>query len=430
MMPPAPEPPPLPVEPPADLPPVPLPEATQPAPSLTLSSLFSTPTPPTRPVVDIAAPPLETIAEVPPLRLVDDEDTALGTDTESLAGNTERRTPPSVATIREMLQDARDKGDKRREALLLQSLGQHNMDMGRVPEAVGYFKEALTAFETVNDSEGMLATLDVLASLSSFTGNSQDALLFATRGVNFAQQINDKSRLGKLMLRLGDIRLAHGDLPSATDTFQQAVETLRGTDEWVAVGVAMTKLGRAHLQGQQAEQARHILEAALSIFRKERRADHEARVLGELGRVYTSLSEWSKAEDHHEEALTLAREQFDQTTEAEQFAAIGYLRELMNDREGAILFYRRALHTAYLVNDAKLQVACAIQLGEFMVEDTRTLNQAVQLLREANEKAPSAAAERLLKRAEQRLKRASSAGLNIPPAEASNRDFAAKAYVA
>jgi tetratricopeptide (TPR) repeat protein len=356
----------------------------------------------------------------------------MGIDVPELAAaqDTEHHTPPSVATIRDMLAEARAKGEKRREALLLQSLGQHNMDMGRVPEAIDFFKQALVAFETVNDSDGMLASLDVLASLAAHAGNTQEALVFATRGVNFAGQINDKTRLGKLMLRLGDIRLTLGEVASAIDTYQKAVETLRSTEAWVSIGVAMTKLGRAQLQGQRPEDARQVLEPALAIFRKERRADHEARALGELGRAYTALQAWREAEEHHEQALMLAREQFDQVTEAEQYVALGYLHELLNDREGAILFYRRALHTAYQVEDVAMQVACAIQLGEFLVEDTRTLNQAVLLLREANEKRPSAQAERLLKRADQRLRRAASAGLNIPPAGTSNRAYAAEAYVA
>jgi hypothetical protein len=128
--------------------------------------------------------------------------------------------------------------------------------------------------------------------------------------------------------------------------------------------------------------------------------------------------------------VALAREQFDHATEAEQFAALGYLRELQRDREGALLYYRRALHAAYLINDVNQQVAYIVQLAEFMIDDMRTLTQAVQLLREAEEKRGTPEAERLLKRAEQRLKRATSAGMVVPPAEASNRDFAAKAYVA
>lgn len=434
-----------------------MPNETQPAPPITFASSAPPPAPPSlrpqpvkltpdKPTVETPSvtlpsaavlqtpPPVETQANLltrlePPFPIEDD--TEIGEQAKTNPDeDTELRTPPSIKTMRDMLVEARQNHDQRREALILQSLAQHSMDVGRTDEAISLFKDALAVFEKVDDQDGMLATLDVLASLSSYIGKPDDALVYATRGVNFAQQIGDKARLGRLQTRLADLRLGIGDLPTAIQTYATAVETLRSTEDWVSIGVAMSKLGNAYLQNKQPNEAVQLLEAAIAMFRKERRADQESKSLGKLGSAYTQLNQWAKAQEHHERAVTLAREQFDHATEAEQFAAIGYLRELQRDREGSLLNYRRALHAAYLVDDVNQQVAYIIQLGEFMIDDTRTLTQAVQLLREAEEKQRTPEAERLLKRAEQRLKRASNAGLPIPPAEASNRDFAAKAYVA
>jgi tetratricopeptide (TPR) repeat protein len=344
--------------------------------------------------------------------------------------DTERHTPPSVASIREMLDEARQNGDKHREALLLQSLGQYNMDVGRPDEAAAYFRQSLEAFETVNDADGMLAVLEVLSSLASYNGNAQDALIYATRGINFAQQLDDKSRLGRLQTRLGDIRTSLGDTNAAIETYSTAIETLRDANDSVAVGVAMSKLAGIYLNQARAQDSLQLLEAALPLFQQEHRADQEARTLAKLGSTYTALGDWSKAQEQHEQSALLAKEQFDQAMEAEQYAALGYLRELQRDREGAILYYRRALHAAYQTENVNLQVMCAVQLGEFLIEDTRTLNQGIQLLREASEKSSATEAKRLLGRADQRLRRASGAGMTIPEAESSNRDYAAQAYVA
>ena len=432
-----------------------MPDETQPAPSITLTQPSAPPpslrpqplrlqTEPPKVAVPILStlpttilttpPPVETQANLsvrlePPFPI--EEDTAIGVQEGSDPNeDTELRTPPSIKTMREMLVDARNNKDQRREALLLQSLAQHSMDVGRTEEALGLFKDALAVFEQIDDQDGMLATLDVLASLSSYVKKPDDALVYATRGVNFAQQIGDKARLGRLQTRLADLRLGIGDVTTAIQTYTTAIESLRETEDWVSIGVAMTKLGGAYLQNSQPNDAIQLLDAAIVTFRKEHRADQEGRALGKLGSAYTQLNQWAKAQEQHERAVVLAREQFDHATEAEQFAAIGYLRELQRDREGSLLNYRRALHAAYMVNNTDQQVAYIIQLGEFMIDDTRTLAQAVQLLHEAEEKHRTPEAERLLKRAEQRLKRAANAGLPIPPAEASNRDFAAKAYVA
>ncbi|MBX3066601.1 MAG: tetratricopeptide repeat protein [Anaerolineae bacterium] len=386
-------------------------------------------------------PPQETAAALssvePPLA-VEDTDLSSSTgamqaaavtvETEAVDEDTERHTPPSVASIRDMLVEARAQGDKEREGLLLQSLGQYNLDVGRSQDAEGYFKEALEAFEAANNSDGMLAVLEVLSSLASYKGNAQDALIYATRGVNFAQQLDDKSRLGRLQTRLGDIRTALGDTTAAAETYSAAIETLRGAEDWIAVGVAMSKLAAIYLNQSRSQEALQLLEPALTIFQRERRADQEARTLAKLGNVYTALGDWSKAQAQHEQAALLAKQQYDQAGEAEQYAALGYLRELQRDRDGSILFYRRALHAAYEAGNTDLQIAAAVQLGEFLIEDTRTLNQGIQLLREVSDK--STEAKRLLGRADQRLRRASGAGVVIPAANVSNRDYAAQAYVA
>jgi tetratricopeptide (TPR) repeat protein len=178
------------------------------------------------------------------------------------------------------------------------------------------------------------------------------------------------------------------------------------------------------------DEALQTLEPALAIFRRDNRPDHELRVLGRLGTAYTKLRQWPKAEEYHEQAHQIAKELLDLPVEGEQLAAVGYLRELLNDREGAILYYRRALHVAYQIGDGKLQAAYAVQLAEYMIDDVRTLSQAIQLLQEANTTVPSPEAKRLLSRADQRLKRSRAAGVQIPPAASSNKDFAARAYVA
>jgi hypothetical protein len=70
------------------------------------------------------------------------------------------------------------------------------------------------------------------------------------------------------------------------------------------------------------------------------------------------------------------------------------------------------------------------QLAEYLIDDTRTLNQAIALLNEASEIAPSSEVKRLLKRAEHRLDRVMAAQVAISDIEGSNQDYAASAYVA
>lgn len=349
------------------------------------------------------------------------------TETPPLAEeDTENPTPRSLPNLEQQLVEARKTGNRKREAMLLQTLGQYYLDIENTEAASSHFRMALDAYDALNDPDGSAAVLDSLVMLAVQSDDVDGALAYATRGITLAEQIGDRSRLGRLQTRLGDVRLAQGNTPQAIEAYSQALATLRQTEDWGLIGLVMNKLGGTYLQQNQPQEAIQILEPALAIFRKEGRQDQEIRVLSKLGQAYSQLRQLSTATEHHTQALTLARNQSDLSAEATQLAALAHLRVLQSDHEGAIRYYGQALHVAHLLNDKPLQATYSLQLGMLLMDNTQTLNQAVQLLREADEQASNSESKRLLKRASQHLKRISDAGMTLPDAASSGREYAAK----
>ncbi len=342
--------------------------------------------------------------------------------------DTQTPTELSLPTLEKQLADARAANDKPTEAKLLHTLGQYYADHGSRAEAQTNYKQALETYEALDDNDGILATLDALAAITAQADDVEGALVYATRGVNLAQQTGERDRLGRLQTRLGDVRLALGDLPAAIEAYTQAAETLRGTENWLAIGMVMAKLGNVHLEQGKSQEAIMMLEQALVIFRRERNADYESRVLGAMGTAYAATNQWAKARDNHELALSLARQHANQTEEAAELAALAHICEIQNDRPGAIQDYRQALHVAYQLEDIDLQAEYDFELGRLLMDDTRTLMQAVQLLRESDSLVPNGEARRLLSRADKRVERTRAAGMTLPPVEGSNQDYAAAAY--
>ncbi len=342
--------------------------------------------------------------------------------------DTETPTELSLPTLEKQLADARAQGDKAHEAKVLHTLGQYYADRGHPDEALDHYKQALVVYEEIGDNDGVLAALDALAAITAQADDVEGALVYATRGVNLAKQIGERERLGRLQTRLGDVRLALGDLPAAIETYTQAVETLRGSEDWLQIGMVMAKLGSAYLEQDKPEEALKMLEPTLAIFRKERHADYESRVLGTMGATYSALNQWTKAGQYHEQALMLARQSANRAEEAAQLAALGHVCEIQTDRAGAIQYYRQALHVTYLLDDLDLRAEVAFDVGRLLLDDTRTLMQAVQLLRESESLVPNDEARRLLNRADKRVERTHAAGMSLPPAEGNNRDYAAAAY--
>src|SRR5262249_19824922 len=154
----------------------------------------------------------------------------------------------SLPTLQTKLEEARVEGHRLRQAKLLHAIGEHYVEQGDRQQALAYHKQALEIYETVDNIDGMLATLDTLAELTAQDDDAEGALVYGTRGVNLAERLGDKIRLGRLQARLADVRLALGDLPAATETYTQAVESLRSTEDWQTIGLVMSKLGNAYLE--------------------------------------------------------------------------------------------------------------------------------------------------------------------------------------
>ena len=126
--------------------------------------------------------------------------------------DTETPTPLSLPTIEQQLSDARAAGD-----LHTQAAAAHARPVLRRPgerqEALSYYRQALEGYEATDDNDGILAALDALAAITAQADDVEGALVYATRGVNLAQQIGDRDRLGRLQTRLADVPAGAGRYP-------------------------------------------------------------------------------------------------------------------------------------------------------------------------------------------------------------------------
>lgn len=337
---------------------------------------------------------------------------------------------PSLVGLQAELAAATQQQNKPRMALILSSLAGMKLDLGTMDEAQADYQQARTLFAEAGDQQGELGVIEQLMGLAQGRGDTSTALALTAQALDLATASKDPARLGRLLIKQGDFNAALNNYDAAANSYQRSVETLRSTNDWTQMGLATSKLGGVLLISGKPQEAAPMLEAAIAMFRRERRGDYELRSLMRMGTALLALQQWPQAQQLHEQALILAKDQLDWNAEAENFAAIGYLRELLTDRDGAILYYRRALHAAYQLGDTRLKASHMFQLAEYLIDDTRTLNQAIALLNEASELVPSSEVKRLLKRAEHRLDRVMAAQVAISESEGSNQDYAASAYVA
>src|SRR5206468_2381352 len=99
---------------------------------------------------------------------------------------------------------------------------------------------------------------------------------------------------------------------SAAETYTQAVESLRSTEDWMTIGLVMSKLGNTYLELRRFQEAIMLLEQTVAIFNREQRIDYAGRVLGSIGAAYSGMQQWDKAQGYMEQSLNLAQQSGDQ----------------------------------------------------------------------------------------------------------------------
>ncbi|MFN8562459.1 MAG: hypothetical protein U0703_12770 [Anaerolineae bacterium] len=121
---------------------------------------------------------------------------------------------------------------------------------GQDNEAISSYLDALSVHEAVNDSGGLLATLEALASLTAKTDNSQVLSWHATRGVKLAEELGSDTSHTSLLTILGDARQQLGETEEAIDALRiEALDPARTANDKPNIALGLYKLGFAQLDG-------------------------------------------------------------------------------------------------------------------------------------------------------------------------------------
>lgn len=335
---------------------------------------------------------------------------------------------PEIARQRSAVMQARQSGDKRHQAEALIALAQTQEQAGMENEAISTYSEALTQYENLNDTPGVLSTLQALAKLTAETDNSQAAVLHATRGVGLAEEHGNEVSKMQMLIILGDARQQLGESEPAIRAYNDALELARKAEDSRSEAILLFKVGFAQLDDGDPIAAIGTWEEALKLFRAQGRRDYEGRTLGGLGTAYGELERWSEAINFHTSALHIAREVNDKDEEALQLNSLGYAAVQANQLKDAVLRYRQALHLAYQNNAKENVVSTTVDLARLLVESPKHLDIAELLINAAFAYDPN---DRDLRRLKERIEDEREAlGYDIPqkPVAGTAQDYAANAY--
>ncbi|MDA1190462.1 MAG: tetratricopeptide repeat protein [Candidatus Poribacteria bacterium] len=240
------------------------------------------------------------------------------------------------------LRAAREQGDRPREGVALNNLGEAYRIQGKWSEAEDCYQQSLAIKREFGDRVGEGQTLNNLGVVYQLQGKWSEAEDCYQQSLVIRQEFGDRVGEGQTLNNLGNVYQLQGKWSEAEGCYQQSLTIRREFGDRVGEGKTLNNLGGVcQLQGKWSE-AEDCYEQDLAICREFGDRVGEGITLMNLGVVYKNQEKWSEAEDCHEQSLAISREFGDRVGEGRTLANLALLRESQDDLPGALAFARQS----------------------------------------------------------------------------------------
>jgi CHAT domain-containing protein/tetratricopeptide (TPR) repeat protein len=183
---------------------------------------------------------------------------------------------------------------------------------------------------------------------------ADDALAAFESALEISQKHDDRRGKETALGSLGQANHFLGRLSKATEYYREAIDISREINHESGTGRLLSSLGNVLLEQGKLSEAETHLEEALEIARRRHDRRGEQQRLGNLGNLYQALAKrgtnqgqsttWlKKAEDHHREALSIARERDDRRSQGDHLTNLGNVYNKLERFEAARECYEEAL---------------------------------------------------------------------------------------
>lgn len=345
------------------------------------------------------------------------------------AFRTDRLQTVDLDQLQIALDQARQAGQAHQQVQILKAIGKVQTTRGQENEAISTYNTALELYDELDDNEGHLDTLNILAALLAKTHNSQAAVMHATQGLQLEKEVGAQDTRLQLLTSLGDAREDLGETAEAVTAFSEALEIARTTDDTQNEAIILYKLGYAYLDNSDIDDAIHSLEQARELFKTQEQRNYEGRVLGGLGQAHSELERWSEAIGYYQSALHIAREVSDKDEERLQFSNLAQAQVQAKRLPESMLSYRRALHLAYLSGQRDEIVSAIVDLVRLMLRSKRLIDLCDVLIQDAITLEPDDRdVNQLKEQINQNREDATARGIQQAPVGGTAQQYAANAY--
>ena len=164
------------------------------------------------------------------------------------------------------LEAARTAGDRKREAVALNSMGNVHLSRGEVRDALARYEESLTIMQQLGDRLGQAALFNNIGNMRRSGGDHQEALRLCEEALVIVREIGDRWGQAVCLNTIGVSYDSRGDYEDALRLHQESLAIRREIgDRWGQVA-SLGNIGAAHLGRGEYRDALRVFDEAVGLI--------------------------------------------------------------------------------------------------------------------------------------------------------------------
>lgn len=235
--------------------------------------------------------------------------------------------------------------DKWREAHACINLGAVCREMRRFDEALAYILDAEKAFKAINAPliKHAFVMLE-LGQLVKAQGEWEDAEQYLSYSVSLWREVGDPVYLANSLRLLGQILVTQDKFDSALAVYDEALDTLLGTENYLEKTRVLIDLGSLHWKQRHFVKAEQFfLKANSPLLRQSGNLVDQALVLNNLGMVYLAQGKLREAACSFQRSIALWKNCDDPIQLANSLGGLAEVEVAQGDVTSAQQLYEEAL---------------------------------------------------------------------------------------
>lgn len=330
----------------------------------------------------------------------------------------------NIDQLRTALHVASQNNEDARQLHILKAIARMQVSQGSERDAVATYGEVLDMYESSEDAEGVLETLDKLAGLLVGSDSAPGAIeqVNLRSALSFARQHEDAPRVLQILEAVGKAQIEQRREKEAVATYREVLALHEKNEDQAGILEALDMLagllvrsdsaisalehaqrgallaqdladdeaemflqvtgGDAHKALGEATIAIEAYEKALTLARRRDDSQNEALVLYKLGMAFLDAGEERRAIEMLEEANDRFKQQGKRDLEGKVLRGLGEVNHQLQRWSEAIGFHASALYIARELGDRETEGAQLRLLGQLLLSAER-VPEALTRFREA-----------------------------------------------